>query len=258
MAPSGEQVIGIVGGVGPQAGFDLASKITSQTSATCDQEHLPVMLLSLPALIVERTAYLQGVEVENPGVAIAAVIVHLETCGATVVGIPCNTAHAPPIFDVIKEDIARRDGMVTVIDMVAETVAFLRVHHADVGRVGVLATTGAQRAYIYPRALATDGLEVIVPTDDEQEYIIHPAITDEHYGVKARSHPVSQRAREDLLGSVRALVRAGAEAVVLGCTEIPLAITEKQIDGVAIIDPTLVLARALIRAVAPEKLIPLH
>lgn len=214
-------------------------------------------LLSLPAHISERNAFLQGADVENPGVAIAAVIAQLERCGVTVVGIPCNTAHAPPIFSVIKEDIARRDSAVTLVDMVAETMTYLRRYHADVARVGVLATTGAQLARIYPRALESDGRQVIMPTDDEQERIIHPAIVDENYGIKACSHPVSHRAAKDLLRSARTLAMAGAEVVVLGCTEIPLAIAEKQIDGVAIIDPTLILARALIRAVASQKLQPL-
>ena len=257
MLPTGEHVIGIVGGVGPQAGVDLASKITSQTSAECDQEHLSVVLLSLPAHISERTAFLQGADVENPGVAIAAVIAQLESFGVTVVGIPCNTAHAPSIFSVIKEDMARRDSSVKLVDMVAETMAYMRRHHADVERVGVLTTTGAQLARIYPRALESDGRGIIVPTSDDQERIIHPAIVDRSYGIKACSHPVSHRAANELLRSARALVIAGAEVVVLGCTEIPLAILDKQIDGVAIIDPTLILARALIRVVAPKKLQPL-
>ena len=258
MPTVGEQIIGIVGGVGPHAGIDLASKITSQTSANSDQGHLPVVLLSFPARISERTAFLVGTERENPGVAIAAVIEQLERCGAGVVGIPCNTAHAPPILDIIKANMTHRDSAVTLLNMVAEMVAFLRSHHADVRRVGVLATTGAQRARIYTRALERQGLLVVVPTDDDQDRIVHPAIADEHYGIKACASPVSPRARNDLLRSVRALASAGAEAIILGCTEIPLAITEREIDGVAIIDPTLVLARALIRAVAPEKLLPLH
>jgi aspartate racemase len=151
-----------------------------------------------------------------------------------------------------------RDSAVTLLDMVAETVAFVRSYHADVRRVGVLSSTGARQARIYPRALESEGFLVVVPTDDDQERIVHPAIADEHYGIKACSHTVSRRARDDLLRSARALASAGAEAIILGCTEIPLVITEREIDGVAIIDPTLILARALIRAVAPEKLLPLH
>ena len=258
MTTVGGQIIGIVGGVGPQAGIDLASKITSQTSANSDQGHLPVVLLSLPARISERTAFLVGTERENPGVAIAAVIEQLERCGAGVVGIPCNTAHAPPILDIIKANMTHRDSSVTLLDMVAETVAFLRCHHGYVRLVGVLATTGAQRALIYPRALKSEGLQVVVPTADDQERIVHPAIVDEHYGIKACASRVSPRARNDLLRAVRALASAGAEAIILGCTEIPLAVTEREIEGVAIIDPTMILARALIRAVAPEKLMPRH
>jgi aspartate racemase len=101
-------------------------------------------------------------------------------------------------------------------------------------------------------------MQAILPNKADQERIIHPAITDENYGIKACSHPVSERARIDLLGSVCSLVRDGAEVVVLGCTEIPLAIKEKQIEGVTIVDPTLILARALIHAVSSDKLLPLR
>jgi aspartate racemase len=53
---------------------------------------------------------------------------------------------------------------------------------------------------------------------------------------------------------VHDLKEAGAQAIVLGCTEIPLVFTEKRIVGLVVIDPTLILARALIVAVDPQKL----
>ena len=64
------------------------------------------------------------------------------------------------------------------------------------------------------------------------------------------------RAREDLLQAAESLVKMGAEAIVLGCTEIPLAIQEKQIGGAVVIDPAIALARAMIREVDPQKLKP--
>ncbi|MGH2567114.1 MAG: aspartate/glutamate racemase family protein, partial [Bacteroidota bacterium] len=87
---------------------------------------------------------------------------------------------------------------------------------------------------------------------------VHPAVYDRRYGIKALSNPVTERARKSLLAAIRWLRKEGAEAVILGCTEIPLAIPEKKIDGVVLIDPTLILARSLIKAVSPAKLRPLR
>jgi aspartate racemase len=57
-----------------------------------------------------------------------------------------------------------------------------------------------------------------------------------------------------LIEAIRHLAASGAEAVILGCTELPLAVTEAEIEGVRCIDPTRALARALIREAAPERL----
>ena len=53
-------MIGIVGGVGPLAGLDVFKKIIEETVVQKDQEHLPVLLMSYPHLIVDRTEYLLG------------------------------------------------------------------------------------------------------------------------------------------------------------------------------------------------------
>ena len=247
-------IIGIVGGLGPQAGIDLANKIMDQTVANSDQDHISIVLLSMPSSVVDRTKYLVGEIADNPGVAIAGLVESLELFGVDVVGIPCNTAHAPSIFRVIRQSIDNRGSSVRLLDMVTETVGFIRRHYPNVERVGVLSTTGAIRAQIYPRALATQGLQAILPPKDLQEQVLHPAIMDEEYGIKSCSNPVSARARNDLFETAVKLIDSGAEVIVSGCTEISLAITESHIDKTRIIDPTLILARALIHHVAPEKL----
>jgi aspartate racemase len=66
----------------------------------------------------------------------------------------------------------------------------------------------------------------------------------------------SKKARESLHIAINNLKQKGAEAIILGCTEIPLAITETEIDSMIVIDPTTILARALIREANPAKLRP--
>ncbi len=103
-------MIGIVGGVGPYAGLDLMKKVFDNTLAQIDQDHLDVVMLSLSGSIADRTEYLEGKVDVNPGLAIAGVLKRLEEAGATVAGIPCNTAHAPGIFSFIEKELQAKDA----------------------------------------------------------------------------------------------------------------------------------------------------
>jgi aspartate racemase len=249
-----EKTIGIVGGVGPLAGLDLQQKIVSQTIAGRDQDHLTVLSVSRPSTIPDRTDYLLGQVAENPAYALAAQVRLLAQMGAQVIGIPCNTAHAPPIWDVLMAELA--SCPVHLLHMIEEVGRFLREHHPDIERIGILSTTGTYRAEVYPQVLAGLGFTAVTPPTAMQEARIHPAIYHPQHGIKSCGR-VTDRARQDLLAGVAALQAQGAQAIVSGCTEIPLAITEKRIDDMVIIDPTLILARALVREVNGGKLRPL-
>jgi aspartate racemase len=249
-------MIGIVGGVGPHAGIDLARKILDQTAAGADQDHLPMALLSLPGEITDRTEFLVGRAEGNPAEAIARVILDLERIGAGVVGIPCNTAHAPAIFEPIRRALQAAGSAVRLVHMIDEVARFLREHFPKVARVGVLCTTGTYRSRVYPDCLEPHGYRVLLPDEGLQEQAVQPAIYDPQYGIKARAEPVTDAARRRLDRAIDQLRRRGSEAVILGCSEIPLAVTEARIGETVILDANLVLARALIREADPEKLRP--
>jgi len=247
-------MIGIVGGAGPFAGVDLARKICEETLASRDQDHLSYALLSTPGTIADRTAFLLGEQVDNPGEAIAEVVLALERLGCTVVGLPCHTAHAPAILDAMKAVLARSASAARFVDMVEETARVLRERFAPHTKIGVLSTVGTQRAAIYPNALGAVGLEVVTLPEPRLDELVHRAIYDPTDGIKVTGAPVSARVRTSLLQAIAELRAAGAEAIVLGCTELPLAVPEAEIDDLPIVDPTRILARALIRAVAPDRL----
>ena len=250
-------MIGIVGGVGPFAGVDLTRKIFINTLAASDQEHLPVALLSVPARIKDRTEYLMGQVRVNPGQAVGEIILQLENLGASVIGIPCNTMHAPEIFDAIQNILYTKGSRVRLLNMVEEVVAFVGQHHAHSRRIGVLSTTGTWKSDIYPRWLKHHGLSSVVPSPQVQQQV-HDAVYDPSYGIKACSEPVTQRAREQLLQAIKHLKAAGADAIILGCTELPYALPHKSAMDVPLLDATWILARSLIAHTYPEKLKPLH
>lgn len=252
-----KNIIGIVGGVGPYAGLDLLQKVFDSTLSASDQDHVDALLFSLPSGIVDRTEYLEGREKQNPAYAIVNVLEHLEDAGATVAGIPCNTAHAEPIFTIIQKNLVAAGRTIKLLNMVGETVDFIQTALPDFRKIGVLSTTGTYRSKVYQKALESAGYEVIVPSEEMQEELIHPAIYDKEYGIKSISRPVHPQALQNLETGWNYLETLGAQAVILGCTEIPIAFQELGKKSLPAIDPTRILARALIQSAFPEKLKPL-
>jgi aspartate racemase len=253
-----DQVIGVIGGMGPHAGLDLCTKIFDATRARCDHEHLPVAMLSYPDRIVDRSTFLFDETDENPAYAIADVARNLEAAGATVAGMPCNTAHAPAIFDVVVEDLERTGHAIELINMIDATVDFMSEHMPHVGCVGTLSTLAVYDLKLHRAPMEAAGFDVVVPDEDVKREVVNRTIFDTTFGLKAQMNPVSDRARDNLLTAIRHLRDKGADAVVLGCTELPLAPLVDGMDDFLLIDPTDILARTLIAATYPDKLQPLQ
>lgn len=245
--------IGIVGGVGPYAGLDLMRKIFDQTEARSDQDHLPVIQYSFSNCIADRTAFLLGQTEENPGEVLGEIMTGLARSGATVIGMPCNTAHSPAILKAALPKLEQCSPNVRFVHMIDEVTRAIAETLPRARTIGVLSTIGTYRTGIYQDALARKGLTAIFPDEDGRESV-QKAIADPVFGIKAQSNPVTDEARNRLAEQAGKLAEQGAQAVILGCTEIPLALTEKTLHGIPLIDATFVLATALIRAFAPEKL----
>jgi aspartate racemase len=142
-----------------------------------------------------------------------------------------------------------------LLHLVEETAKFIATHFPN-QLVGVLSTTGTRDTGLYKTILAQHNIDSIAP-EDELQNLVHQAIYSEKYGIKAFSSPVTQKAQDDLVQAIEVLKNQGAEVIVLACTELPLALTEKAYFGLSTVDPNRVLARALIQHVAPEKLRPI-
>lgn len=259
--------IGIVGGVGPRAGLDLVEKIFDNTAATHDQAHLDVVLVNSPRRIADRTDYLLAVrhsqhvgdpmtDPHNPAHGIIACIQRLVAAGANVLGVPCNTAHAPLIFDVVERAVAAQFPGVQILHLVRETVTALSACLPQGGTVGLLATPGTYASGVYRTYLEAPelaGLYRLLEPDEAGQGRIHDVIYAPGYGIKATSAPVSLQAVETLTNETWRLYARGADAVIMGCTEIPLALDCRAFPF-PLVDPATLFARALIRAVDPTRL----
>lgn len=248
--------IGIVGGMGPLAGAELFRKLILNVDAVADQDHPPVVLMSYPHRLPDRTMFLTGASSANPGPAIANILRSMDRLGVVVAGIPCNTAHASPILEGVLREMRRHNCRLRLVNMIDETIRMIRDHHPAVGAVGVLSTIGTRRSRLYTMALEAAGLDVVELDEEMHDAMAHEAVYHPSTGIKAGVEPGFTTARGLIHEGIERLSAAGAEAVILGCTELPLAVGEADYAGTPLIDPSVALARALLRETFPERLKP--
>jgi aspartate racemase len=225
-------MIGVLGGMGPLATADFFRKLIDATGAQRDQEHIPLLIDSVPQIPDRTAAILEGGE--SPLPAMLAARDRLLAAGATMIAMPCNTAHT--WYDELVAGCPV--PFVHIVDSVASEASARGLARA---MLGLIATRGTLAAKVYETRLAAHGYRVLTPSEDEVKREVMPAIAR----VKAGEVEAAGRALEPVLAR---LLERGAQAVVLGCTETPLAL-----DAIGStlrarsIDSTLALARQCVR-----------
>lgn len=228
-----DHLAGILGGMGPAATAAFYAKVVERTPASCDQDHLRVAIWADPTVPDRVGAVLA--DGTDPYPAILAGARQLGSLGATAVAMPCHTAH------VFLPRLVEDTGL-NFVDMVAETTAALerRARGAGtLGAVGVLGTRATLASDLYQARLREAGFDVVLPEE--------PAQTDVDLAIKGVKQGDPGAAGAHLGHAVRALGSAGATLIVLACTELPLAAGHLTEPHTALLDPTELLADAIIR-----------
>jgi len=225
------KIIGVLGGMGPAATADFYQKLIQVTPATTDQDHLKVLIYSNPH-IPDRTAAIRG-EGPDPLPALVASAEALIRAGADFLTIPCVTAHH--FFDGLQAAVS-----VPILHLVRETVAAVGVEYPALRRFGLLATSGTLQSRMFEAKFEPQGLTILTCERGIQETCVMEAI----YAVK-KGEPLD-RPRHLIREAAEHLLDRGAQAVIAGCTEIPLILREGDLP-VPVIDPTWNLARAAVR-----------
>lgn len=231
MARDARPRLGVLGGMGPLATVDFLRKLMEETPATRDADHVPVIVYSVPQIPDRPAAILAGGA--SPLPAMLEGIRTLKAAGAVRIAIPCNTAH------YWYDDLAREGGVpiVHIADAACEALAALP---RPIRQVGLIATRGTIAAGLFQQRLAARGFECLLNTENDQARLVLPAIEAVKRGDLPAAHVLAVRA-------ARSLLTAGADAVLLACTEIPPAIEHAPSDvGPACVDATRALARACV------------
>jgi aspartate racemase len=227
-----DRILGVLGGMGPLASAQFMARLTLLTPAQRDQDHIPAVLWSDPRVPDRTRGKLSGGE--DPLPWLLRGIDGLKAAGAGAIAIPCNTAHG------WYEEMAAHAGL-PILHIVDAAAAELRRRRIPAGTIGLMGTQATLDMRLYQDRLESKGFSCIMPTPEEMNRQVSPAIA----AVKANQ---VAEAYEKLAGVVQTLAARGAGAVVLGCTEIPLGIQAGPHEtlGVALIDSIDALALAAI------------
>lgn len=232
------QRLGVLGGMGPLAGAAFALRMVQLTPADNDQQHIPVLLCNDPA-IPDRSSALMG-NGPSPLPAMLRGIATLVAGGADCIAIPCNTAHL--WFDELQAA-----SPVRLLHIVESVVADLRRQGVTQGKVGILGTPATIAMGLYQRYLRAAGYEPVEPSTHDVQRLCVPAIA----AVKANR---IDEAFAPAAEGIRLLAQQGAQAVVLGCTELPLAVptSRRREFDVVLTDSIDALALAAIGLMRPD------
>lgn len=223
-----EKIIGILGGMGPDATCVLFDRIIRYTNAKCDSEHIRVIIDNNPK-IPDRTAAILG-DSTSPVSELVKTATNLQNSGADFIIIPCITSHY--YFKEIQKEIG-----VPILNALEITREHINRNHANIKKIGVIATSGTIRTNLFQKLL--DDKEIIIPTDEEQrEYVMEIIYGKE--GVKAGNR--TGKVKEQLSEIVKRLKIRGAEAIIAGCTEISIVLDQSDID-IPLIDPLTIMAK---------------
>ncbi len=226
-----EKVIGILGGMGPEASCEIFRRIIKNTQAKTDADHIRVIMDSNTKIPDRTRAILNGGI--SPVDEMIKTAKNLQNAGADFIIIPCMTAHF--FIDIVQKVID-----IPIINALSETNKYINEGYPTLTEIGLLATSGTIATGLFQNFLINK--KVITPEEKIQENLVMNTI----YGVNGiKAGNTSPEIIETLAGVVDELKEKGAKGIISGCTEISLVMNPKLID-IPLIDPLTVLARRAI------------
>jgi aspartate racemase len=195
------RVVGIIGGMGPEATLDLMRRVLAKTPAGRDQDHIHMIVESNPK-IPSRIAHLIEGAGADPTPELIRIAVNLQRAGADALAIPCNTAHA-------YAHSIRRAVSIPLIDMVQLTVDQI-AGSRRVARVGLLASSAVLATELYAKAFSSHGIAVVQPVRQDEVMALINAVKSGQTG------PATQAE----LGRVAHDLASQSDVLLVGCSEL--------------------------------------
>lgn len=230
-----DKVVGILGGMGPEATIDLMQRIVRLTPAKDDIDHVRCIVDNNPKVPSRIKAIIEGTGV-NPGPCMADMGSRLETFGADFLAIACNTAHA---YYQYVEDAVK----IPVLHLVKLVADYIRNQYPESRKVGLLASPAIKITGLYAKEFNPYDIEVIFPDPEPQEELF--ALIR-----RVKAGDTGAETVEALERICKGLESSGADNIIIACTE--LSVLQQQLS-IETIDAAEVLAQEIVAIAKNEK-----
>lgn len=232
-----QKVIGILGGMGPAATLELFTRIIDNTTAEVDQEHINMVIINDPQ-IPDRSNFILE-DGPNPIPRLVENLKKLAYAGAEVAVIPCMTAHS-----FLKE--LRYNSPIPIINAISVLDEYIHSAYPGLKKVGLLATNGSVESRVFLEYLSK---EVVTPDNMNQIEVMDIIYGKD--GIKAGN--ISKEVVDRLKKVTnQLLIEEEIEAIIAGCTELSLVMSEDNMD-IPVLDPITLLAKRVVEIVKGER-----
>jgi aspartate racemase len=200
-----EKVVGILGGMGPDATVDFMQRIINLTPANDDCDHIRLLVDNNPKVpsrikaIIEKTG-------QNPAPTMIEMAKGLEKQGADFLVMPCNTAHF--YYSDIKTSIH-----IPILNMIELTVEEIIKNQPYIKKVGLLASPAVLITGLYKKTFDEKNILLEYPTDPLQENVLRSIKEIKAGNCSKEQIKANQKAVDNLS-------KKDAEAIIIGCTEL--------------------------------------
>jgi len=160
-----EKIVGILGGMGPQATVDLMQRIIRLTKVLDDIDHIRCIVDNNPKIPSRIKAIIEK-DGEDPGPCMADMAKRLETWGADFLAIACNTAHY--YYEVISRAVD-----IPVINMIDSVLDHIKQNYPDCSKVGILASPAIRITKLYEKKFNLFDIKIIYPDHKYQEMLFN-------------------------------------------------------------------------------------
>jgi aspartate racemase len=218
------RIVGIIGGMGPEATVDLMRRVVAKTPAHDDQDHIHLIVESNPK-IPSRIAHLIAGTGPDPTPELIRIALNLQRAGAEALAIPCNTAHA-------YAHSIRRAISIPLLDMVSLTVNQIALSRRA-ARVGLLASTAVHTAELYAKAFLAHGIDIVLPARQDEVMTL----------IKGVKRGDTGAATQEALGRIALETKNRADVLLIACSELSVIATGVRVPFIDSLD---VLAQAIV------------
>ncbi|MDT8377669.1 MAG: amino acid racemase [Desulfotignum sp.] len=231
MTQNNEKVVGIIGGMGPEATVDLMQRIIRLTPAMDDKDHIRCIVDNNPKVPSRIKAIIEG-DGEDPGPVMADMGRRLEAWGADFLVIPCNTAH-------YYHNAVQKAVKIPVVNMIDLVVDEVKTHFSSEKNIGMLASPAVAITKLYTRRFEATGMVEVWPDPEHQDLLLRIIRQVKTGRISPDRHPQYARVCDHLKGQ-------GVRVAIVACTELSV------LGGnlpISTIDASQVLAEAIVRMV---------